>query len=459
METYFKIVVAMALFSFHSCGKRFLDVKSDVSIGTPHEVSDYQALLDNSTAVMNSNASHVLGIIGGDEFYLADPVWHALSNLAHKNAYIWADRVYEGTSVADWDDGYKRILYANMVLDGLANISPATDEQEAWSRAYGSALFFRAMNFFQLAQLFCKEYDRHTSEIDLGIPLRLEADVTIKSKRATVAETYSRIVHDLEYAVTLLPDEASVKMRPSKAAAYALLARVYLQMEDYQRAHQYADNALSLQSDLVDFNDLHTATQYFFSRDYGETNPEVIFYCYSSAPVILTSSRMQLSPELLELYSPNDRRLEVYYTVSANGNRFFRGSFTGSVSFFVGLSTSEMLLIRAECQARRGADEMALSDLNRLGRFRYDTGTFVPHGPLNNEQIMKVILDERRRELAFRGLRWSDLRRLNKETRFAKVIRREIDGQIYQLDPNSPKYVWPIPENVISLSGIEQNER
>jgi hypothetical protein len=66
---------------------------------------------------------------------------------------------------------------------------------------------------------------------------------------------------------------------------------------------------------------------------------------------------------------------------------------------------------------------------------------------------------ERRKELCFRGLRWQDLRRLNKEPEYAKTLTRKIDGITYTLPPNDPKYVFPIPPNVIALSGMQQNPR
>ncbi len=70
------------------------------------------------------------------------------------------------------------------------------------------------------------------------------------------------------------------------------------------------------------------------------------------------------------------------------------------------------------------------------------------------------ILEERRKELPFTGqLRWEDLRRLNKDQRFAKILVRTIAGNEYQLLPNSKRYVFPIPDIEIELSGIPQNER
>jgi hypothetical protein len=69
------------------------------------------------------------------------------------------------------------------------------------------------------------------------------------------------------------------------------------------------------------------------------------------------------------------------------------------------------------------------------------------------------ILTERRKELIFRGLRWPDLRRLNKDGAGVSVTRK-LDGQTYTLTPNSLKYTWLIPQQVIDFNpGMPQNPR
>jgi hypothetical protein len=100
----------------------------------------------------------------------------------------------------------------------------------------------------------------------------------------------------------------------------------------------------------------------------------------------------------------------------------------------------------------------ALSDLNTLLVKRWTNGNFTPFTASSALEAQDTILEERRKELAFRGLRWTDLRRLNKEG--ANItLTRLLFGQTYHLSPNSPYYVLPIPPDVIALSGIQQNQR
>src|SRR5690606_12548664 len=125
-------------------------------------------------------------------------------------------------------------------------------------------------------QVFCKAYDPATASVDLGLPLRLETDVSTKVGRATVDETYRQVIGDLVRAADLLPQTSVNKMRPSKPAALALLARVSLVMGDYQKAKEYAGQCLELEDGLLDFNLLNLDANQLLPLDYGDSNPEVL---------------------------------------------------------------------------------------------------------------------------------------------------------------------------------------
>ena len=75
------------------------------------------------------------------------------------------------------------------------------------------------------------------------------------------------------------------------------------------------------------------------------------------------------------------------------------------------------------------------------------------------DELLRIILQERRKELLFRSLRWTDLRRLNKDSRFAVTLTRKLNNDTYTLPPNDARYVLPIPQQEIEESGIQQNPR
>lgn len=443
-----------------SCGKNFLEIKSDASIGTPYKLEDYQAIMDNLNGIMNTRASVVLGFSGNDEFFLTTPVWERFASVVQRNAYLWADDVYERNDVDDWNNGYVRILNTNMVLEGLAKLDRTAGNSIQYDYIKGSALFFRALSHYQLAQLFAIPYRKDQESKVLGIPLRMESDMTVKTVRSSLSETYQAILNDLGTALKLLPESSSIKVRASGVACHGLLARVYLTMQDYQKAYEHASQSLAIQSGLLDYTKLSASATFPFVADYGASNPEVIFYQENFSVSIIGRTIMDASPDLLQLYREGDVRRNLFFNVATGGNTFFRGSYSGRANTFVGISVPEMMLIYAESAVRLNKKEEAIEILNALSEMRFDTNFYQPYAlDRDADDVLKDVIEERRRELAFRGLRWEDLRRLNQDPRFAKTIRREIGGKQYILEPNSKKYTWPIPDRVIELSGLTQNDR
>lgn len=445
-----------------ACGSDFLGLKQDRNAAIPATLTDVQAILDNDV-IMNNSATGLLGFLGGDEYYVSDQSWLGARNAYERQAYLWADDVHGDLPVRDWDYAYKRILHCNVALDVLATLEAKPGEENAYRLAKGSALFFRAHEFFSLAQLFCTPYPV-TGQPDasaLGIPLRLEADITAPVVRASLTGTYDRILLDLKTATQLLPVERLVEQRPSKPAAHALLARVYLQMGRYPEALAHADTSLAYRDELIDFNtvDASRVAENLFDG-LRHRHPEVYFSTRLPSNTIATPyANLYIDTALLRSYDPDDLRRPVYFQDQPNGNQWFRASYIPIGSWFSGLAVNETLLIKAECHARLGQAAQALVPLNRLLAHRMDAADFTPLALSDLEAVLGRVIAERRKELVLRGLRWGDLRRLNQEPRFATTPVRVINGQRHELPPGSPRYTWPIPEAVIRQSGIAQNPR
>jgi starch-binding outer membrane protein, SusD/RagB family len=439
-----------------ACEKEFLELKPDKTLVVPSTLEDLQALLDHGS-VMYTGTSHALAEFGSDDYYVSTATWQLLPRPEEMNGYIWAKEVYEGQPVNDWDYAYRRILYANTVLEGLAKLQPTAAQQEAWNQAKGMALFHRGWAFFQLAQLFAKPYDAATAAQDPGIPLRLSADVAAVPTRQSVAETYRQILEDLQAAEALLPEHPIVPHRPGKAAARQVLARTYLQLGDYQQALASTEDALQLSSTLIDYNILDPSAPFPFPAS-GEGNPEIVFYSNQFALEILYAGRVQVDSLLYQTYDTLDLRRKAFFYYEGD-KLTFKGSYEGDYNLATALTTGELYLTKAECLARLSQPEEALRTLNQLLQQRYKAGLFVPLTTENTPDVLGRVLEERRKELLFRGVRWQDLRRLNKDPRFARTLVRVIEGKRYELPPNDPRYVWPIPDNVVQASGLPQNPR
>jgi hypothetical protein len=89
---------------------------------------------------------------------------------------------------------------------------------------------------------------------------------------------------------------------------------------------------------------------------------------------------------------------------------------------------------------------------------RWKTGTFIPVTAASNTEALDIILLERRKELLMRGLRWIDIKRLNKEGRNI-LPKRIINGQSFSLSVNENRYALPLPDDIISITGMPQNPR
>lgn len=453
----YTIIFVFALALLSACKKGFLDVKPEKALVIPNNLEDLQALLDNSNSIMNWSPS--LGLLASDDIYVPDEGLIS-ANILSRNSYIWSERIYEGYNVPDWERSYHQVFYSNVVLDALKTLDFDPTQNRKIEVLEGSALFYRALAFYSLAQQFAEPYLESTAKSKLGIPIRLESDINIKSVRASLDETYTQIINDLKKSIVLLEEHAIVLTRPTKAASYALLARVFQTMENYSEAESYASKCLRLNNSLLDYNDISINAARPFPRvlqDGG--NPEVIFYSVLNANDILASALISVDTSLYHSYDENDLRKKAFFTPNTNNVFRFKGSYTGAAAMFSGLSTNEVYLIRAESRVRTGNMNGALEDLNTLLEKRWINGTFTPYSIDSPDNLLAVILEERRKELVFRNLRWTDLRRLNSDPKFAKPINRIVSGNKIELPPNHLRYTFPIPEKVIAQSGMEQNVR
>lgn len=446
------LLAAIALLA--ACNKEeFLEKIPDKSLLIPTKLNDLQALLDNNEYM---NQTPYLSLIGADDHYSTNP---GLSGPV-RNSYIWQADINEGEANGAWIRSYQQVFYANVVLEALQGIDQTAENQAYWNSLKGGALFFRAHAFYNLAQEFAVAYDINTAGSKPGIPIRLSADIGKAEGRGTVQATYDQVIKDLQEAIPLLPLTVTYKSRPNRVAALGLLARVYQTMERYEEASQYAGQALALYDVLIDYNTLNPASAVPFSRSLPFGLEEVIFYSNPIVDAYLINNTTTSADTLLyRLYDNNDLRKAIFFIPRTPGFFGVKGNYTGSTYWFTGIATDELYLIRAECAARKGDTGAAIQDLNTLLRKRWKAGTFTEIAASNAEDALRMVLTERRKELLFRNLRWTDLRRLNKDQRFAVTLKRVYLGKEYQLPPNDPKYVFPIPEDEIAASGIEQNER
>lgn len=449
------VLSGLLLILFAGCEK-FLDEKSDKRLSVPTTVDDFQAMLNNFGNLNNDFLS--AGEVSADDYILSDADFNALTYESDKRLYTWQpDFVTRPQSSAgdEWYNCYKSIYVCNSVLQGLDdnNLTGATADN-----IKGQALVFRAARYLDGVQIWSPAYNKQTANTDLGMVLRLVPDITIPSIRSSVQQTYDLIIKDLTDAISLLPANPSSPTLPAKAAAQGLLGRTYLFMGEYGKALQNAEAALgSTNAQVIDFNTLDPNADFPIPAT-NYASPEMILWTSMFNANQLSQSVAKIAPALYNLYDDGDLRKLVYFGKNTDDTYFFKGTHLGYYGLTNSLTPAELLLIIAECNAHLGRLFNASEALNQLLIKRWKAGEFIPYAFTNNDAALHTILEERRKELVFRGLRWADIKRLNRDG-YNLTLTRTVDGQTFTLPPNDLRYAIAISEHVIETGGIQQNQR
>lgn len=457
MKTLKLLILVGVVLSITACNENFLDSKPNKNLVVPESLTDLQGILDQGST-FNTAVLSVQQLVS-DDIFVTDQILN-LNNDFTQTMYIWQD--YDDSfTITDWVNGYQVIFEANIVLHISNEIIPTNNAEQHWlNQIQGSAYFKRGMKYWELLQQFSVAYDETTAESDLGIIIPKTINVEDKFPRSSVKESYEQVLKDLELAEQLLDYESEFKFRPNKVAVYALLARVHLSMGNYQESYRYADLALNRHPYLLDYNTLVKST--VATDALPAFNEEVIYHSrigtYSMSLTNNTTGGF-VAPELMATYHENDLRRNLFFR---NFGDYYRilGKYTSNFDGFGGLATDELYLTRAETKVRLGDIQGGMDDLNTmlLARWKYDT--FEPYFVESETEALEIILLERRKQLIHRGLRWTDLKRLNKDPRFAKTLTRTSQGVAYSLPPNDPRYAFLIPHSEISLNNlVKQNPR
>jgi tetratricopeptide (TPR) repeat protein len=451
IPTSMMIFLMLALMS---CSK-YLDKKPDSSVTVPTTLADLQAILDFSNN-MNLQTTPGFGESSADDYFLLEPDFDFYTVEAQK-IYTWnrGDYYFQNS----WSRAYTPVFNANFCLDQLKKIPVTNGNMLQWNNVKGSALFYRSYYFLDLLWDFAKACDSASYNTDLGIVLRLTSDFNVPSKRSTVKECYDQVIGDTKEAVDYLPDYAINVLRPSKAAAYGLLARAYLSMRIYDSAFKYASLCLNLNHSLIDYNgDADITDSIGADVPFKKFNKETIFYTEMDQDDLLNNFwRAKIDTTLYASYDSADLRKTAYFAPADNYFKF-KCIYTGdNAYYFTGIATDEIYLVKAECEARMGNVQAAMDDLNTLMVKRWESGAFVPFTASAPAEALNIILKERRKELIDRGLRWMDLKRYNIEGANI-VLTRKMKGETYTLQPNANYYALPLPADIIKATGIPQNK-
>lgn len=341
---------------------------------------------------------------------------------------------------AIWEDSYKLINAANIVIDKVPLIASDKISESIRQRSINEAKFLRALAYFNLVRWF--KY----------IPLVLHETTSLSEDKLYVEQAdeddvYAQIIQDLKDAENLPEPTVYANEdigRATSGAAKSLLAKVYLTREQWQLAASKAQEVInSGWYDLFEnFSDVFNpqtknGKEHIFSlqhKGYTSGSRHQLAGCEATyeVPGINGSyaDAYNTNSDLYASYAKNDRRLPVTliteqvspqdnktYTLSAPVfNKYYDNSVVGaqiqsSVNFPV-IRYAEVLLIYAEAlNELNGPTEVAYEYLDKI-RSRAGISKLAESAPnLSKEAFRDSLFEERRKEFTYEYQRWFDLSR------------------------------------------------
>tara|TARA_R110002051_G_scaffold200208_1_gene267122 strand:- start:2264 stop:3694 length:1431 start_codon:yes stop_codon:yes gene_type:complete len=310
-----------------------------------------------------------------------------------------------------WSNAYNLIYAANDIIKGVENSNNLSIEEKETFK--GQALFVRAYLHSLLVGLF--------GDVPyVSTPNYLENNVATRTPKN---EVYNNIIRDLNLATPLLEDVSEERVVPNKSAAQALLARMYLYVENWAMAEITATS-------VIDAHVLEPDVSKVFLKESQETlwqfkpgasirnTLEAIALIIQAVP---TTTGYPLADNLLVAFEPNDLRRAnwVGSKSSANGleTLYFAYKYKEPLvnirqpilEYSIIFRLAEQYLIRAEARAHLDKIGEAQEDLNAI-RNRAGLGNTTAS---NTNELLDAILQERQVELfTEHGQRWFDLKRL-----------------------------------------------
>lgn len=422
----------------------------------PTTVSDYKGMIID---VISSSVAYPLANVCSDNVYSADQKESTTTG----RAYYWLENFYrdnEGDNA--WNATYAQMYKMNVVAQNIMGATEGTEEEK--KAILAEAKCWRAYYNWYLQSLYAVTYQANTAATDLSVPLVQVPDLEARLPRSTVEQVTNAIWEDLKDAENLLPEESANRYRPDKKAVYALKARIYFYMGEYDKAAEQAKMALAKNSAL---NDMRTWAFKNEARPWSGIinrptsyldSPEKIWYQSSSFNSLITVFCM--SDDLKAIYGDGDLRFKFWFSnLDRRGNLWADGRYRYIQELDYSFTVPEMMLIEAEALARKN-DSGALTILDNLRKNRISADKYVLLTGKEGANLLEIVLNERHRELAYSGLRWLDMKRLAKEGLYTKTIVRSFNGTDHKLEPNSKLYVFPIPGQVLSINtSIIPNDR
>ncbi|MBS7566663.1 RagB/SusD family nutrient uptake outer membrane protein [Mucilaginibacter sp. Bleaf8] len=239
MKNYLKYIYgAAAVLSITAtgCKKDFFNrpPESGVTVGNYYQTAEQ---VRNSTNGLygspwfgwnNKAGWSITELAGGNgRTYSSDVIAFMNLNVSNTNPLI----------LAAWDSPFTVIAQANGILNNLPTSVPASVPTAVVNNALGEARLMRATAYFYLVRTFG------------NVPLIENPLDYVNNSQAVpsnpVSDVYKFIVRDLQFAEANCSAGVTATGHGSSGSASALLAKVYLYMQDYANARKQAEKVIN----------------------------------------------------------------------------------------------------------------------------------------------------------------------------------------------------------------------
>ena len=421
---------------------------------------------------------------------------HAVNGYTNTYGNIWRWDILSTNSEisAVYASLYTVIARANYLLEYAPRVERTLTTDQEWSQyeqICGEAYFARAMAYSELIKLFCESYESAEQAAgELGVVIVTKYNTDEPMVRSSLAESYDRVIKDLELAAELMDiDEDNLAGNIYNATyfneytAYALRARVALYMRDYEAAIEYSSRVINSNLYLLSSanTEISSGMSYFTYMWQYDDATEIIWkvgftptsYGGALGRIFFNYDYSTMKPDyvpsawVLGLYDDSDLRYGNYFYTYTTG--YSHGltwpllvKYFGNINFFnqyilhtsmpKPLRLAEQYLIRAEALAEgRGNYALAGEDIATLRAARYITyGSSVA---MTEANAMDIIEQERIKELYMEGFRLMDLKRWHKGFERTPQTETLENGSSLKIEANDALFVWPIPQHELESPG------
>ena len=448
MKKIYYLFIPVLIFSLFSCNKdEFLNKKPYDKISTDNLIVDYSTFKAAADGVYDIFQSPYYY----DSYALLLPDLMS-DNVHNNNFYAFSDIDQYKTKADDryveqmWDKMASLIAQASIVIRQAEAFDFGSD-QAAANKLLGQVYIARGIAYFDMQRFFAQPYNFTGDALHLGVPI-VDEDLVgtqlVSPARATTKEVYDQILSDFNKGLSLIGSDVVSPYYLNKYSAEAMLARIYLYMNNWQKAVDLASDVINSgnyslipNGDYVASWKLDQTSESIFSIANTKTDNAK----YTSINYYYIFKRFLATTDLVNSFQAGDVRRNLIGT----GNKVLKFSSYFFDNNIPVIRLSEMYLIKAEALAELGDDAGARDAVNAILLRANPTAT--PYTE-SGDALKQIIQDERRKELMFEGHRLFDL------TRRKQSFVKYSTAQQTPINVNYPNNLTVLP---IPLKEIESN--